>query len=162
MASLKPALWILSTGLAACSTSPVESPPTGSTGADSATVAEIVAAENRWLSAIQAADFSALDGLLAPEFVLASGRPAVTLPIDRSVWLSNSREKPEALRAMKGRLLRVAVAGRDVAVAEVELRWLGKLYFGSDTWVRRNGQWLVVYRHTSPARDSSQVGAGNE
>jgi len=145
---------LLAVVLTACSTLPSDRLAAQSSPAAVDVVAEVSAAEKRWLAALNAVDFDTLEQLLAPEFVLASGRPTKTMVLERSGWFNNSRKGPDALRQTNGRLLRVRPAGRDVAVAEVELQWLGDLYFITDTWVRRNGEWQVVYRHTSPAGKS--------
>ncbi|MEO6064284.1 MAG: nuclear transport factor 2 family protein, partial [Lysobacterales bacterium] len=146
--------FLFSVVLSACSTFESYNPAAKHSPATVDVVAEVSAAEKRWLTALNAVDFETLERVLAPEFVLASGRPTKTLILERSGWFNNSRKGPDALRQTNGRLLRIRPAGRDVAVAEVELQWLGDLYFITDTWVRRNGEWQVVYRHTSPAGKS--------
>jgi len=149
------ALMVLSTSLVACSASLTKQNGRVDLSDQAATVAAVTDAENRWQTAFQQADLKALDELLAPEYVLAGGRKDRTVTTDRATWLKNAQTEPESLRKITGRVIRVAVAGDNFAVAEVEQRWLGKLYFISDTWVRRNGVWRVVYRHSSAGAEST-------
>jgi len=99
--------------------------------------------------------YAKLEGLLAPEFVLASGRSTMTIVTSRAEWMKNSHAGPDDLRQIEGRLLRVIPIGENAAVAEVEQLWRGRRYFISDTWVCRKDMWQVVYRHTSPPKEPS-------
>jgi hypothetical protein len=135
--------------LTACSSSPRTGGPSVQIGRNDV-VSEVSAREDAWLSAFQEADFAELERLLAPEFVLAAGRPAATLVTTRSEWFKNAHGGPDELRKIQGHLIRVLPAGENTAIAEVEQLWRGRLYFISDTWVRRDGVWQVVYRHSSP------------
>ena len=145
-------LCFLLAALAACRSVPSRSGSGRAAPSRPATVAAVIAAEDAWLAALHNADFRALERLLAPEFVLAAAGSKSTVTMSRSEWFVGAHEEEQkGLRTVEGRLLRVVAAGDDYAVVEVEQRWLGRLYFVSDIWVRRDGQWQVAYRHSSPS-----------
>ncbi len=122
---------------------------------DAAIVAEIRALEKQWGQAFVKRDFAFIEGIVAPEFRLAStgvnGNSSIT---SRADWMRNSR----AFRhlAFAEEVIDVMTAG-DTAVAFVRTSWTvqrladrpAQLSRGlcADTWARRAVGWQVVYRN---------------
>jgi hypothetical protein len=48
----------------------------------------------------------------------------------------------------EAKVVDVIVAG-NTAVASIEARWRRESFL-TDTWVKRNGQWQVIFRHSAP------------
>jgi ketosteroid isomerase-like protein len=114
-----------------------------------AAAAEVRRLEEDWAAAFRNRDYSFMERILAPEFVLASsGRPQGTSVTRREEWLRNLRAQAHV--PFEAVVLDVVVAG-DTAVATLEARWQRESFL-TDTWVRRNGQWQVIFRHSSPRR----------
>jgi ketosteroid isomerase-like protein len=120
------------------------------------TAAEIAAIEQGWGEAFLKGDRAYLEQLLAPEFKLmrAEGGRAIFTP--RAQWFANLANYH--FHVFEVRTTDVVTAG-DTAVATVQGRWKVS-YTGrgtreedfilSDTFVKRGGQWQVVYRHSTP------------
>jgi hypothetical protein len=128
-------------------------------GSDAAT---IHALEEEWESALLTGNHRALERILAPEFkLMGPGRrgPGFT---PRAEWFANVKNMK--LDQYNTEVLDVIIAG-NTAIATVEGNW--KVSFAgqssresrfvlSDTWVKRNGRWSVVFRHaTTLPNDSS-------
>jgi hypothetical protein len=139
-------------------------PSGGATGATTAAAppaetADFQRLEARWADALATKDRAALEGLLAPEFLVTGVGSTVGDPVGvRLEWLGNVGKYPwPRHEVLDVRVLRAAV---DVAV--VKCIWRG-LYpphslteaggavslLETDVWVWRNGRWWVVARHTS-------------
>ncbi len=112
---------------------------------------EVRAMEEAWVVAWRARDYPFFERTLAPEFVLASAaRPDGTGIIPRNAWLRNWQT---AVRTpYEARVLDVVVSG-DTAVATIEARWTRESFI-TDTWVKRNGRWQMIFRHSSPRRST--------
>jgi ketosteroid isomerase-like protein len=127
--------------------------------------AVIRALEEEWERALLAADYRALERMLAPEFklmVAGQRRPGFT---PRAEWFANLRNF--RIEEYETEVVDVVMAG-NTAVATVQGSW--KVVAGqsrrenrfilSDTWVKRHGRWTVVYRHaTNLPTDSPSAGA---
>lgn len=125
--------------------------------AQSNTAAEIAAIEQAWGEAFMKRDRAYLESLLAPEFKLMradGGQPQFT---PRARWLDNFERY--IFYDFQVRTIDVVESG-DTAVATVTGRWKVGIqgregtreegFILSDTFVRRGGQWKVLYRHSSP------------
>ena len=113
--------------------------------------------QRAWMDAWVREDGETLETILAPEFTLASARTDQL--VDRAGWLA-------LLDTVKGESvthdeIRVDLFG-DAAVVHSRVtqtavvagqRWDGSFVL-TDVWVRRDGRWQVVARHSSspPAR----------
>lgn len=111
--------------------------------------------ERAWRDALLAKDEAALRRLIHPQFKLVGIRSTGTVAVDLDQWI-------EALRRMDIASLEVrvtdcvALSGTIVATVEAQwrVRYLGQLIdervLLTDVWVRENGGWQVVRRHSSP------------
>ena len=120
------------------------------------TAADIRAQEAAWEQAIRAGDRARLNALLAPEFRLMRAENGRVLLTSRAQWFAALAGY--TLYEFEVRLVDVAAAGNS-AVATLEGRWKvgargrgirDESFILSDTWVRRRGQWQVLYRHSTP------------
>jgi ketosteroid isomerase-like protein len=112
--------------------------------------------EAAWGAAFLANDYRTVESIVAPEYKLMrveDGRAQFT---DRADWLANSKRL--AFHEFEADVKDVVVTG-NTAVATVEGRWKisradrgtrDERFILSDTWVKRNGRWQVVFRHSSP------------
>lgn len=121
------------------------------------TAADIAAIEQAWGEAFLRGDKAYLEALLAPEFKLMRAEGNRTLFTPRAQWLATYDRY--IFQAFTVRTVDVVDAG-ETAVATVTGRWRVGMqgregareedFILSDTFVRRGGQWLVVYRHSTP------------
>lgn len=108
--------------------------------------------QNAWMDAWRRLDYQRLDEILAPEFTLTSARSDRL--VDRAEWLrlldqvrGESFEYSDFLvqifgdaAVVKSRLSQVATVG--------DKPW-NATFMLTDVWVRREGRWQVVARHSS-------------
>lgn len=118
--------------------------------------------ERQWRDALVAKDEAALRRLIHPQFKLVGVRSTGSVAVDLSQWI-------EALRRMDIANLEVrvteCVALDNTIVATVDAQWkvryLGQLIdervLLTDVWVRENGQWQVVRRHSSPVPSGVRI-----
>jgi ketosteroid isomerase-like protein len=127
-----------------------------SAAAQADAAADIRAQEAAWEQAIRAKDYAKFDVLLAPEFRLMRAENGRVLMTSRAQWFAALAGY--TLYEFEVRVVDVAAAGNS-AVATVEGRWKvgvkgrgirDESFILSDTWVRRRGQWQVLYRHSTP------------
>ena len=127
---------------------------------------EVLAREKEWAAAIVRKDEKALENILGSEYSLITANGET----QRNVWLEGAVKWMDH-KALEFREGRVQVYG-DVAVVRCTVHWhvllKGKLQdprFGTreinsdfritDVWVKRDGRWQVVLRHsTVPATTS--------
>ena len=123
---------------------------------DRATVAAISRLETRWGEAFVIRDFAFLEAIIAPEYALAVAMPQGDVAImRRAEWMRNCRLWVH--EGFDARVIDVTTVG-DTAVATVEGLWTVKRdpvkpadairFVVTDTWVRRHGQWQVVWRYS--------------
>ena len=121
------------------------------------TAADIAAIEQAWGRAFLDGNRAYIEALVAPEFKLMhAGAPAADFT-PRAEWLANAGRF--IFHEYEVRTVDVVAAG-DTAVATVEGRWKvgmqgregtrDQRFLLSDTFVRRGGQWQVIYRHSTP------------
>jgi ketosteroid isomerase-like protein len=107
-----------------------------------------------WMQATKDRDAGVLDRILAEEFVLVAARGVV----DRAAWMDATMHQVE-VRAFRYEDAQVRVYG-EVAVMltgwHQEATMGGREWSGdfrmTDTWVRRDGRWQVVLRHSTQYR----------
>lgn len=119
----------------------------------SAVEGELVDLQHRWMQAWQDRDRRVLEQILAPEFTLTSARTDRLMPRDAWLEAAMTRTVNESFRyddfridiftdaaVVKSRLTqRATVDGQD---------WSGTFQI-TDVWIRRDGRWQVVARHSS-------------
>jgi ketosteroid isomerase-like protein len=129
---------------------------TWSVGARADVAADIRAQEAAWEKAFRTGDHGFLQSLLSPGFTLMRAENGQILFTRRAQWFANLQGY--IFHEFEARVVDVAVDG-DTAVATVEGRWKVGIpgrgtrqenFILSDTWVRRNGIWQVLYRHSTP------------
>lgn len=112
----------------------------------------LIQLQNDWMKAWHDLDMPAIEAILAPEFTLTSARSDQI--VDRPDWIANlGRVRNESFAYSD---FRIDVFG-DAAVVRSKLtqaatvggeRWDGTFVL-TDVWVRRQGRWQVVARHSS-------------
>lgn len=109
--------------------------------------AEVRRLEGDWVVAWNAQDYAFMERVLAPQFMLASsGGAQGTTFNNREGWLKNARGMAQL--PFEATVVDVIVSG-DTAVATLKARWRRKSFL-TDTWVKRDGQWRVIFRHSAP------------
>lgn len=109
--------------------------------------AEVKHLEEHWVVAWNNRDYSFMEDILAPEFVLvSSGGVEGNTFNNREGWLRNARGMSNL--PFKATVISVVVAG-DTAVATLEARWRRDSVL-TDTWLKRNGRWQIIFRHSTP------------
>lgn len=120
---------------------------------------EILKLANTWIQAVQRQDMETLERLIAPEYVLqAQGLGRVI----REEWMRAAQQSAYEIHSFTYDDVRVHVYG-DAAVMQSRYRqqatFQGQDRSGemliTDVWVRRDGDWQVVARHSSFAAPGS-------
>jgi len=119
--------------------------------------------EAQWRDALLAKDEAALRRLIHPQYKLVGIRSTGSVAVDLDQWI-------EALKRMDIASLEVrvteCVALENVIVATVDAQWKVR-YLGqsidervllTDVWVREEGSWKVVRRHSSPVPPGVKIG----
>jgi ketosteroid isomerase-like protein len=122
--------------------------------------ADIVELERRFAHAILHKDIPALEALLAHDYRLVGVRSTGSSDMPRQAWFV-------ALHGMTFRALDLATTSvevhGDMALATVEGAWaldydgraIDERVYVTDVWIRRDGRWQIVRRHSSPYPRSS-------
>jgi uncharacterized protein (TIGR02246 family) len=126
--------------------------------------AAISALEARWTAALIAKDQAALGKLLAPEFQLVGVRSTGVADVHRAEWLASAGSI--TFHDFKTETTSVQLFG-DTALATVEGHWdivfgshpIKENFYVTDVWVRRDGRWRVVRRHSSPYQTATPAPA---
>ena len=118
--------------------------------------------EAEWRDALLAKDEDALRRLIHPQYKLVGIRSTGSVAVDLEQWIA-------ALRRMDIAALEVrvtdCVALDNVIVATVDAQWKVR-YLGqpidervllTDVWVREDGRWRVLRRHSSPVPKGCQI-----
>jgi ketosteroid isomerase-like protein len=116
---------------------------------------DVVTLEQEWRDALLSKDEAALRRLIHPRYKLVGIRSTGSVAVDLEQWIA-------ALRRMDIAALEIrvtdCVALDNVIVATVDAKWKVR-YLGqpieervllTDVWVREDGRWRVVRRHSSP------------
>ena len=125
--------------------------------------ADVATLEAEWRDALLSKDEDALRRLIHPQYKLVGIRSTGSVAVDLEQWIA-------ALRRMDIASLEVrvtdCVALDNVIVATVDAQWKVR-YLGqpidervllTDVWVREQGQWRVVRRHSSPVPAGVSIG----
>lgn len=118
--------------------------------------------EAEWRDALLAKDEAALRRLIHPQYKLVGIRSTGSVAVDLDQWIA-------ALRRMDIAALEVrvtdCVALDNVIVATVDAQWKVR-YLGqpidervllTDVWVREDGRWRVLRRHSSPVPSGVRI-----
>jgi ketosteroid isomerase-like protein len=116
----------------------------------------IGALEREWRDALCAKDVDRLRALIHPKFVLIGTRSTGPFILNRDEWLEAIQRRELVSIDLD---IRDALIFDEVMVATIEARWRVKYLGGeiddcvllTDVWVRDDGRWRVVRRHSSPA-----------
>jgi ketosteroid isomerase-like protein len=128
--------------------------------------ADIRALEAEWSRAFLAADFDALERIVAPEFTLVRVEDGAADFTARDRWFTNARRM--RFDRYETEIVGLTLTG-DAAVATVAGHWTVTLagrgtraenFVVTDTWVRRAGTWQVVFRHSSPRPATAAAAPG--
>ena len=124
---------------------------------------DVVTLEAEWRDALLSKDEEALRRLIHPQYKLVGIRSTGSVAVDLEQWIA-------ALRRMDIAALDVrvtdCVALDNVIVATVDAQWKVR-YLGqpidervllTDVWVREDGRWRVVRRHSSPVPAGVKIG----
>ena len=124
---------------------------------------DVMTLEAEWRDALLSKDEEALRRLIHPQYKLVGIRSTGSVAVDLEQWIA-------ALRRMDIAALDVrvtdCVALDNVIVATVDAQWKVR-YLGqpidervllTDVWVREQGQWRVVRRHSSPVPAGVSIG----
>ncbi len=116
---------------------------------------DVATLEREWRDALLQKDEGALRRLIHPQYKLVGIRSTGSVAVDLEQWIA-------ALRRMDIAALEVrvtdCVALDNVIVATVDAQWKVR-YLGqpidervllTDVWVREDGRWRVLRRHSSP------------
>jgi ketosteroid isomerase-like protein len=111
--------------------------------------------ERDWRDSLCAHDVDKLRKLIHPQFTLIGTRATGPFTLSRDEWL-DAVQKRELISIDID--IKDAVVFEDVMVGTVEARWrlsyLGRpiedCVLLTDVWVREDGRWQVVRRHSSP------------
>jgi ketosteroid isomerase-like protein len=123
---------------------------------------DVRALEAEWRDALLSKDEEALRRLIHPQYKLVGIRSTGSVAVDLEQWIT-------ALRRMDIAALEVrvtdCVALDNVIVATVDAQWKVR-YLGqpidervllTDVWVREDGRWRVVRRHSSPVPSGVRI-----
>jgi ketosteroid isomerase-like protein len=117
--------------------------------------------EREWRDALCAKDIDRLRSLIHPEFTLIGTRWTGPFTMSREEWLE-AIQKRELISIDLD--IKDAVVFDEMMVGTVEARWkvayLGRAIEDcvllTDVWVRDDGRWQVVRRHSSPIPTGDQ------
>ena len=123
--------------------------------AEDAPCVDVATLEGEWRDALLQKDEETLRRLIHPQYKLVGIRSTGSVAVDLEQWIA-------ALRRMDIAALEVrvtdCVALDNVIIATVDAQWKVR-YLGqpidervllTDVWVREDGRWRVVRRHSSP------------
>jgi ketosteroid isomerase-like protein len=136
--------------------------------ADPGVEGELVELERAWMEAVRERDLDFLEGLLAGEFTLTTGRPGAEVR-SRREWLQVTRVE-YAIDEFEFEELAVQVHA-DAAVVRSRYRQTGSMggqdrtatYLMTDVFVRGGDHgWLALARHVSPLEGRPERGLSGE
>lgn len=112
--------------------------------------------ERDWRDALRTRDMDRLHSLLHPDFVLIGSRSTGPFMMGRDEWIEAiQRREVESIELQ----VRDATMLDQVMIGTVHARWRLK-YLGrtiedcvllTDVWVKEDGQWRAIRRHSTPA-----------
>lgn len=116
----------------------------------------VEALEQEWRDALCRRDMDRLRDLVHPDFVLIGTRASGPFVMHRDEWLEAIQRREVETIDLE---VRDATALGEVMVGTVQASWkvkyLGRLIEDcvllTDVWVREDGQWRAIRRHSTPA-----------
>lgn len=121
-----------------------------------ATCEVIEALESEWSSALCSKDVEKLSKLVHPQFVLIGTRSSGPFMMHRDEWLEAIQRRDVAAIDLE---IQDATATDTVLIGTVFAKWRVK-YLGreiedcvvlTDVWVKEDGRWQVIRRHSTPS-----------
>lgn len=118
--------------------------------------------ELQWMDALAAKDAATLEKTLAREFTIVGSSSSLDDPIGtRASWLDIAMNRPWPRHQVK--VVKVLEAGEAAVVHAVlsgeypPMPWIPKggtlKFLITDTWVKRDGRWQVLARHSTRMAD---------
>ena len=112
--------------------------------------------EHQWRDALCAKDENRLRALIHPDFILIGTRSTGPFVLNRDEWLEAIKRRELISIELD---IRDALVFEEMMIGTIDARWRVKYLGGeiedcvllTDVWVREDGQWQVVRRHSSPA-----------
>jgi ketosteroid isomerase-like protein len=121
--------------------------------------------EREWRDALCSKDMDRLRSLVHPDFVLIGTRSTGPFMMDRQQWLDAiQRRDVEAIELE----VRNATVVENLMIGTVQARWRLK-YLGriiedcvilTDVWVKDEGRWQAIRRHSTPAPPGACMNLG--
>ena len=121
--------------------------------------------ERQWRDALCSKEMDRLQSLVHPDFVLIGTRSTGPFMMDRQQWLDAiQRRDVEAIELE----VRDATVLDDLMIGTVQARWRLK-YLGriiedcvilTDVWVKDEGRWQAIRRHSTPAPPGGCINLG--
>jgi ketosteroid isomerase-like protein len=121
--------------------------------------------ERDWRDALCSKDMDRLQSLVHPDFVLIGTRSTGPFMMDRQQWLDAiQRREVEAIELE----VRNATVLDNLMIGTVQARWRLK-YLGriiedcvilTDVWVKDDGRWQAIRRHSTPAPPGACINLG--
>ena len=121
--------------------------------------------EREWRDALCSKDMDRLRSLVHPDFVLIGTRSTGPFMMDRQQWLDAiQRRDVEAIELE----VRNATVLENLMIGTVQARWRLK-YLGriiedcvilTDVWVKDDGRWQAIRRHSTPAPAGACINLG--
>jgi len=129
------------------------------------TCEEIEALEREWRDALCRKDMKRLGEMVHPDFVLIGTRSSGPFIMHRDEWLDAIQHRD--VDAIDFTIREVTVLG-DVMIGTVHARWklkyLGRVIedcvVSTDVWIRQNGRWMSIRRHSTPAPSTADHNKG--
>jgi ketosteroid isomerase-like protein len=148
-------IWLVPSAIAWCLLAAAPAHPQGAASGRIPTVSRLVQLFSRleveWMDAARRGDAADLDRLVAEDFEVRTAE-APGAPAPRAAWLAASR----GVAVPAPSEMAVRSVG-DVAVVSCRLGGKGGSgTFVVDLWVQTRGDWKIVARYESPARDRAQ------
>jgi ketosteroid isomerase-like protein len=127
-------------------------------GEGASVIRELSQLEHDFMDAVRRRDMAFLERALGEEFTLTTGRPGAEVRA-RSEWLDVTRER-YVIESFAFEELSVHAYGT-VGVVRSRYRQAGRMgeldrtaaYRMTDVWVRRDGRWQLVARHSTALED---------
>ncbi len=114
---------------------------------------ELQRLQQAWMDAVIARDAAALEAIVGPEFTLLSARTDRPVPRDEWLALAVGRVQMTSFRYEDFDIDvfgdAAVVRSRGIQEATVDGRDWSDTFLLTDVWVRRDGRWQVVSRHSS-------------
>jgi len=112
--------------------------------------------ERDWRDALCSKDMKKLGALMHPDFVLIGGRSSGPFMLRRDEWLDAISKRQVDNIVFE---VREATAVGDMLIGTVHARWrlkyLGRVIedcvVSTDVWVKHQGEWVSIRRHSTPA-----------